>query len=76
MKKQCDYWDVCKQVKEFEACIHGQRGCIIYARFKTLDRNKPKTGLERFVARYPNWEMLGIGATTEAPAEYEGEYKN
>ena len=70
---QCLYWDACKQVKEFEACLGDYNKCIVYQRLKTLDKNKPKTGLERFMARYgENWNQLGIGACVDVPDEFEG----
>ena len=71
------YWNQCNQTKEFEACKDDYTRCIIYKQLRVLDRNKPKTGLERFIARYgESYLEMGVGASTEVPGEIDGEYKN
>ncbi len=74
---QCFYWKKCGQVKKFDVCKKNYTKCIIYQRMKVLDKNKTKTGLERFISAYgEDWNKLGIGSMTEIPKEMKGEYKN
>ncbi len=79
-KEPCLYFDKCPQEKDFEACINGKGGCIIYSRLEALNQEKSPTGLERFLPRLtlykdkqkaedPEEEYLGIGAMKVVPGE-------
>ena len=60
----CLYFNNCYQDKR-EICQEDYERCIVYQRFRVLDRNKTKTGLERFRERYKDFDygkQLGIGS--------------
>lgn len=57
----CPYIIECNQ-EEREICFRNYEGCIVYMRTKVLTKLKPKTGIERFIDRYPNYQEMFIGS--------------
>ena len=58
--KQCPYINEdCRQKRRVE-CIFQYENCLVYQRMKILDRRKTKIGLERFIKKYPFWEVLSV----------------
>jgi hypothetical protein len=57
----CIYIKECN-VEKRPICEGVYERCIIYSRRRILDRNKTKTGLERFVDKYPDYNKMFIGS--------------
>lgn len=61
MTDTCLYFKGCK-VPERAICRGNFERCTIYQRVRVLDKHKPKTGLEKFIERYPDYQQMFIGS--------------
>ena len=63
LEELCPFISECKQdINNFRCSSYYER-CIIYQRFKVLERNPVLTGLQRFQLKYKNFDyerQLGI----------------
>ena len=57
----CPFLETCRQTIDANRCKDYYDKCIVYQRLKVLEKDKPMTGLQRFIQRYPEYRFLGIG---------------
>ena len=58
---ECKYWFECKQEKNPDVCIKNYEKCLIFKMINNLNKNRIKTGLERFITKYgEDWRSVAF----------------